>query len=104
MPAWLFNLISNNDGIMKTVNRIENGRPIKLEICPNMVPGVIPVLAQMFAKDESTKIAYLCHPAVKQISKLKKEDDGIIYNSIKFPRARDLQRENSFHIRDTRIH
>ncbi|SZF04188.1 unnamed protein product [Blumeria hordei] len=73
MPAWLFNLISNKDGIVKTVNRIENGRSIKLEICPNIVPGVIPILAQMFAKDESTKIAYLCHPEVKQISKLKKE-------------------------------
>ena len=38
-----------------------------------MLEGVIPVLAQLLEQNESTRSAYLCHPCVQHVSKLKKE-------------------------------
>ena len=53
MPEWLVSLL-------------QKGRQIEKE-------GVIPVIAQLLEQNSSTKYAYLCHPCVVHISKLKKE-------------------------------
>jgi hypothetical protein len=37
------------------------------------MPGVVAVLAQLLEQSSSTKYAYLCHPRVQHISKLKRE-------------------------------
>ncbi|KAL2128378.1 hypothetical protein VTI74DRAFT_9271 [Chaetomium olivicolor] len=44
--------------------------------------GVIPVLAQLLEQSTSTKYAYLCHPCVKHVSKLKREGGFCGYRNI----------------------
>jgi zinc finger-containing ubiquitin peptidase 1 len=73
MPSWLFKLLEL-DGDVKTVNKFgSDGKMKKVKECANMAPGVVPVLAQLVEQDGYTQYAYMCDPAVKHISKLKKE-------------------------------
>ncbi|KAK4241239.1 peptidase family C78-domain-containing protein [Achaetomium macrosporum] len=44
--------------------------------------GVIPVLAQLLEQSSSTKYAYLCHPCVQHVSKLKREGGFCGYRNI----------------------
>lgn len=53
MPDWLVSLLQKE-------------QPVKSE-------GVVGVLAQLLEQCSSTNYAYLCHPCVQHISKLKKE-------------------------------
>lgn len=63
-----------SDGEVTTINRlVEGGRLKKVKVCLNQAPGIIPVLAQLLEQDSYTDVAYLCHPAVKHISKLRRE-------------------------------
>ena len=77
MPDWLVKLLES-DGKMETVNQLgADGRVKKVKACPNMAPGVVPVIARLLEQDRSVAYAYLCDPAVKHVSKLKKE--GMYY-------------------------
>jgi hypothetical protein len=73
MPAWLIKLLEE-DGAVKTITKLNtDGKLKKVKICPNMTSGIIPVLEQLLRQDEATDYAYLCDPAVKHVSKLKRE-------------------------------
>jgi hypothetical protein len=39
----------------------------------DMISGVLPVLGQLLEQSATTQYAYLCHPAVQHISKLRRE-------------------------------
>jgi hypothetical protein len=73
MPSWLVKLLED-DGASKTVTRLDrDGNLRKVKICPNMTAGIVPVLQQLLEQDEKSEYSYLCHPAVKHVSKLKRE-------------------------------
>ncbi len=49
------------------------------------MPGVVSVLAQLLEQSSSTKYAYLCHPRVQHISKLKREGTSRTRPHLKVP-------------------
>jgi zinc finger-containing ubiquitin peptidase 1 len=72
MPSWLVKLLES-DGEVKIINRISPaGKPKKVK-STNHAEDILPVLAQLLDQDHSTRFAYLCHPSVKHVSKLKRE-------------------------------
>ncbi|KAE8444400.1 hypothetical protein EG329_000600 [Mollisiaceae sp. DMI_Dod_QoI] len=77
MPAWLVELLKG-DGAMRTTNQLERGgRMRRVRYCPNQTAGIVDVLEQCLDQDESTAYAYICDPAVKHVSKLKKEGKAV---------------------------
>jgi zinc finger-containing ubiquitin peptidase 1 len=79
MPSWLVKLLQEEDGALKTTNQIDSdGKLRKIKICPNMQAGVIPVLEQLLDQDVYTEYAYLCDPAVRHVSKLRREGEPFI--------------------------
>lgn len=73
MPSWLVKLLEE-DGAVKTSNVLErDGKMRKVKICPNMTAGIVPVLEQLLNQDEQVDFAYFCDPAVKHVSKLRRE-------------------------------
>ena len=84
MPAWLVNLLES-DGDVTTINRLsESGRLTKVKVCVNQAGGILPVLGQLLAQDSYTDFAYLCHPAVKHVSKLKREGNLHVFQKVHF--------------------
>lgn len=82
MPTWLVKLLEE-DGAVKTVSRLSlDGKLRKVRICPNMTAGLIPVLEQLLYQDRETEYAYLCSPAVRHVSKLKREGGFCGYRNI----------------------
>ena len=73
MPPWLVDLLKR-DGELENVSRKdEDGKMKKVRICPNQTEKILPVLKRLLQQDHETRYAYLCHPAVRHVSKLKKE-------------------------------
>lgn len=73
MPSWLVKLLQT-DGQTTTVNRLDaDGKLRKVRVCLNRAAGIIPVLQQLLHQDKTTDCAFLCDPAVRHVSKLKKE-------------------------------
>ncbi|EHA57034.1 hypothetical protein MCOR27_009683 [Pyricularia oryzae] len=62
MPAWL-------------VSHLRKGKEVRAE-------GVLPVLEQLLEQSATTKYAYLCHPEVEHVSKLKREGGFCGYRNI----------------------
>ncbi|KAK8017609.1 hypothetical protein PG993_013935 [Apiospora rasikravindrae] len=62
MPDWLVTLLKKEGQVVET--------------------GVIGVLEQLLESNPSTKYAYLCHPCVQHVSKLKKEGGFCGYRNI----------------------
>ena len=84
MPSWLVKLLES-DGAVTTVNRLDgDGRLKKVKVCLNQASGVGPVLKQLLNQDLLTEYAFLCHPAVKHISKLRKEGKSAVFGSFVF--------------------
>lgn len=82
MPSSLVKLLSS-DGKITTINRLgEGGRLKKVKVCVNQASGILPVLATLLGQEPHTDFAYLCHPAVKHVSKLKKEGGFCGYRNI----------------------
>jgi zinc finger-containing ubiquitin peptidase 1 len=78
MPPWLVKLLET-DGATTTVSRLDmDGKLRKVKVCMNRAAGIIPVLQQLLHQDKTTQYAYLCNPAVRHMSKLKKEGKSII--------------------------
>lgn len=76
MPSWLVKLLQDQDGAYKTGTRLDtHGNLKKVRMCPNMAGGIIPVLEQLLDQDEYVEFAYLCDPAVKHVSKLRREGE-----------------------------
>lgn len=73
MPSWLFKLLAEDGAVKFTTKIATDGSLKKVKTCPNMAAGVVPVLEQLLQQDDYTQFAYLCHPAVKHISKLRRE-------------------------------
>jgi hypothetical protein len=73
MPSWLVKLLET-DGEIRSVNRLgPEGKLKKVKVSVNHAAGILPVLEQLLNQDPSTEFAYLCHPAVKHVSKLRRE-------------------------------
>lgn len=73
MPLWLVKLLEN-DGKLETINRLgRDNKLFKVRVCINQAPGILPVVGQLLDQDVHTDFAYLCHPAVKHVSKLRGE-------------------------------
>ncbi len=73
MPTWLVKLLED-DGAVKSINTVDsNGKTKKVKFCPNMTAGVVPVIEQLLTQDADVSYAYLCDPAVKHVSKLRRE-------------------------------
>lgn len=132
MPSWLVKLLQTEDGAVKTVNKVDgDGKLKRTKVCENHVADVIPVIQQLLEQDPLTDYAYLCHPNVKHISKLKREgklfphcgrgwiftvisrwllwiqkhsNGDILHRGSKFTGIRALQGEDTDHLRDSRIH
>ncbi|KAH9221152.1 peptidase family C78-domain-containing protein [Leptodontidium sp. 2 PMI_412] len=82
MPSWLVKLLEE-DGAVKTSNVLErDGKMRKVKICPNMTAGIVPVLEQLLNQDEQVDFAYFCDPAVKHVSKLRREGGFCGYRNI----------------------
>ncbi|KAI1858068.1 uncharacterized protein JN550_012890 [Neoarthrinium moseri] len=62
MPGWLVQLLKEKGQVSQS--------------------GMVPVLAQILEQSKTTKYAYLCHPAVNHISKLKREGGFCGYRNI----------------------
>jgi hypothetical protein len=73
MPQWLVKLLEN-DGKMETINRLgRDNKLFKVKVCVNQASGILPVVEQLLDMDPHTDFAYLCHPVVKHVSKLRGE-------------------------------
>ncbi len=91
MPSWLVKLLQEQDGVYKTGTRLDShGNLKKVRTCPNMAGGIIPVLEQLLDQDDYVKFAYLCDPAVKHVSKLRREGKGAFCVEIFANRERGL--------------
>lgn len=78
MPPWLVELLES-DGATTTENRLgTDGKLRKAQVCKNHAADIIPVLEQLLHQDKNTQYAYLCDPAVRHVSKLKKEGKKLI--------------------------
>ncbi|TVY85181.1 Zinc finger with UFM1-specific peptidase domain protein [Lachnellula suecica] len=82
MPSSLVKLLET-DGQTTTVNRLDVDRKLRsVKFCANQAEGIIPVLEQLLRQDKTTNYAYLCSPAVKHVSKLKREGGFCGYRNI----------------------
>ncbi|KAK0100983.1 hypothetical protein ONS95_013028 [Cadophora gregata] len=82
MPSWLVKLLEE-DGAVKTSNVFDSdGTMRKVKICPNMTAGIVPVLEQLCDQDEQVDFAYFCDPAVRHVSKLRREGGFCGYRNI----------------------
>ena len=72
MPTWLVKLL-DSDGEVKIVNRINPAGKLKKVKSTNHAENILPVISQLLDQDRSTRFAFLCHPSVKHVSKLKRE-------------------------------
>ncbi|PBP20510.1 hypothetical protein BUE80_DR008631 [Diplocarpon rosae] len=82
MPPWLIKILES-DGEIKTTNQLdENGKMQRVRTCPNMTAGIVPVLEQLVDQDAEVEYAYFCDPAVKHISKLRREGGFCGYRNI----------------------
>ena len=73
MPDWLVGLLKKN-GQVTSQGKLH---PDSLVMAPQLTTtGVIPVLALLLEQSPSTKYAYLCHPSVQHVSKLKPEGES----------------------------
>ncbi|KAH8768012.1 peptidase family C78-domain-containing protein [Hyaloscypha finlandica] len=83
MPSWLVKLLQEQDGAIKSGVSIDNhGNMRKVRWRRNMAPGIIPVLEQLLEQDVFVEFAYLCDPAVRHVSKLKREGGFCGYRNI----------------------
>lgn len=75
MPSWVVKILEK-DGHLETVNRLgPNNKLYKVKTCVNQASGILPVVAQLLEQDSYTEFAYLCHPAVRHVSKLRREGE-----------------------------
>jgi hypothetical protein len=73
MPSWLIKILES-DGKLEIISRLgPDGRLFKARVCVNQAPDIIPVIEQLLELDSSIQYAYLCDPAVKHVSKLRRE-------------------------------
>ncbi|KAF8859589.1 DUF1671-domain-containing protein [Acephala macrosclerotiorum] len=82
MPSWLVKLLKEKDGEMTTIYPTINGRQKRLRYCPNQTAEILPVIEQFLDQDEATAYAYTCDPAVRHVSKLKREGGFCGYRNI----------------------
>ncbi|KAM5342750.1 hypothetical protein ACJ41O_013716 [Fusarium nematophilum] len=62
MPSWLVDLLGNEGQVLND--------------------GIMPVLRQLLEQSPSTQVAYLCHPQVQHVSKLRREGGFCGYRNI----------------------
>jgi len=82
MPYWLYRQLEQGPRITRRNIITSSGRLAVEEEIENEDPGVMNVLAQLIELDRSVKTAYLCHPAVVQVSKLPNEGGFCGYRNI----------------------
>jgi hypothetical protein len=73
MPDWLVKLLQK-DGETAIMERYDDeGALRRCRVTPNRAEGILPVLQQLLEQDRGVEWAFLCHPAVRHVSKLKRE-------------------------------
>ncbi|EHL01694.1 putative Zinc finger with UFM1-specific peptidase domain protein [Glarea lozoyensis 74030] len=60
----------------------EEGNLRRCRVTPNRAEGILPVLQQLLEQDRGVEWAFLCHPAVRHVSKLKREGGFCGYRNI----------------------
>lgn len=84
MPGWLASLLRSGSEIKREGERLapafENKLRYRVSVMLIGITGIIPVLQQLLDQNKGTKYAYLCHPSVQHISKIRLE--GIFAMSI----------------------
>ena len=71
MPDWLVVMLKKNGQV---TSQGKPHPPFPTIPTPRLTTtGVISVLALLLEQSPSTKYAYLCHPSVQHVSKLKRE-------------------------------
>lgn len=73
MPDWLINLLQKEGQIDQPGKPAHLPRSSSAASSSDTVSGVIPVLEQLLQQSTTTKYAYLCHPCVHHVSRLKRE-------------------------------
>ncbi|KAF5017041.1 hypothetical protein F66182_11096 [Fusarium sp. NRRL 66182] len=73
MPSWLVDLLKEEGQVCN------DGKPTLGSLSPSstdsMCLGLLPVLSQLLEQSPSTQYAYLCHPQVQHVSKLRREGE-----------------------------
>ncbi|KAG9247883.1 peptidase family C78-domain-containing protein [Calycina marina] len=82
MPASLVKILAGDGETIMSNRKDANGKMRRVKICPNRTEGILPVVEQLLEQDRSVSFAYLCHPAVRHVSKLKKEGGFCGYRNI----------------------
>jgi hypothetical protein len=71
MPDWLVVLLKKNGQVTSQgAQNVLFAVMLGIELTTT---GVVSVLALLFEQSSSTKYAYLCHPSVQHVSKLRRE-------------------------------
>ena len=82
MPGWLRRQIEAG-GMVNTNNQIRaDGSLVKVSTIVNETTELVPVLAQLCEQDAGVDRAYLCHPGVRHVSKMKREGGFCGYRNI----------------------
>lgn len=82
MPDWLRRLLEKGAKVSVTNEISFDGRLIRRENVANEIRGIVPILSQLCAQDESTARAYLCHPDVTYVTKMAREGGFCGYRNI----------------------
>ncbi len=93
MPDWLRKMLEKGAKITVVYQIGTHGQVLRSEHAANEHRGIMPVLSQLCAQDDSVVKAYLCHPSVTHVVKMNREGGFCGY--------RNLQMLIS-HLKDTR--
>ena len=83
MPDWLRQQLEAGGAVSvrNTINPAD-GRLVRVTSVANETPGLVGVVAALLEADRSVARAYLCHPAVVHICKLRREGGFCGYRNI----------------------
>ena len=75
MPAWLVRLLETKGELRAGGKGILSNLLLRTEQITSLA-GVVPVLQQLLEMSTRTEYAYLCHPGVQHVAKLRREGDS----------------------------
>lgn len=81
MPDWLLKHLQKGPKVSRSKVLSRSGGMITRETVHGETEGVLPVLRRLIEYDSKVRMAYLCHPTVKQIGKDKYEGGFCGYRS-----------------------
>jgi zinc finger-containing ubiquitin peptidase 1 len=82
MPNWLHRQLESGGKISRHQHVGSDGKMIEIETVENEISRIVKVLGKLCEQDQSVETAYLCHPAVQYIGKIKNEGNFCGYRNI----------------------